>query len=186
MRNFQDLRLNSNIFQSMIGKCFKKYRCDSFTYTNTVTGIIGFFIDDKTFELKNEQQAIIYFDSYDDIAVWNIKEVSENDIHSFFENTIQIDTPVNEVINKITLLNEHQFVTISNINYELWVTRAIIFHLKTKELYFGKDNVSFSEEIEIKRGHDLLNDLPRKNDFFLNQWSENIAPHIENEFITIQ
>ena len=82
----------------MIGKCFKKYRCDAFEYTNSVTGIVGIYIGDKTFELRNEQKPIQYFDSVDDIALWTFKEVNANDIHSFFENTEQIDTPVDEKV----------------------------------------------------------------------------------------
>ena len=140
----------------------KKYRCDSFDYTNSVTGVVGIYINDKTFELRNEQESIQYFDSVDDIALWSIKEVNENDIRSFFEDTDQIDTPVDEKVNKITLVNEHQKVKISDDIYELWITRAIIFHLETKDIYFEKDNTAFSEEIEIKRGHDLVNEFPKK------------------------
>lgn len=60
-------------------------------------------------------------------------------------------------------MNEHQKVKISDDIYELWITRAIIFHLETKDIYFEKDNTAFSEEIEIKRGHDLVNEFPKKN-----------------------
>ena len=62
-----------------------------------MTGIVGIYIDDKTFELRNEQKSIEYFDSVDDIALWTFKEVHTEDIRSFFEDTDQIDTPVNEI-----------------------------------------------------------------------------------------
>lgn len=85
MNKIQDFRLNESYFKSLIGKCFKKYRCDSFEYTNSVTGIVGIYIGDKTFELRNEQKPIQYFDSVDDIALWTFKEVNANDIHSFLK-----------------------------------------------------------------------------------------------------
>ena len=182
----QDFRLNESDFNPLIGKCFKKYRCDSFEYTNSVTGVVGLYIDNKTLELRNEQESIQYFDSVDDIALWSIKEVNENDIRSFFEDTDQIDTPVDEIVKKITLVNEHQKVKISDDIYELWITRAILFHLETKDIYFEKDNTAFSEEIEIKRGHDLVNEFPKKNDFFLNQWINGITPSVETEFVLIK
>ena len=172
MTKIQDFRLSESHFKPFIGKCFRKYRCDSFDYTNSVTGVVGIYINDKTFELRNEQESIQYFDSIDDIALWSIKEVNENDIRSFFD--------------KITLVNEHQKVKISDDIYELWITRAIIFHLETKDIYFEKDNTAFSEEIEIKRGHDLVNEFPKKNDFFLNQWINGITPSVETEFVLIK
>lgn len=186
MTKIQDFRLSESHFKPFIGKSFKKYRYDSFDYTNSVTGVVGIYINDKTFELRNEQESIQYFDSIDDIALWSIKEVNENDIRSFFEDTDQIDTPVDEKVNKITLVNEHQKVKISDDIYELWITRAIIFHLETKDIYFEKDNTAFSEEIEIKRGHDLVNEFPKKNDFFLNQWINGITPSVETEFVLIK
>lgn len=182
----QDFRLSTTLFKPLIGQCFIKYRCDQFEYTNSVTGIVGFYIGDKVFELKNEQKSITYFDSVDDIALWAFKEVQNNEIHSFFEETEQIDTPVNETIKKITLINEHQKVIISSNTYEMWITRAIIFHLENKDIYFEKDNTAFSEEIEIKRGHDLIDEFPKKNEFFLNQWIKGITPTVETEFISIE
>lgn len=181
----QDFRLNESDFNPLIGKCFKKYRCDPFDYTNSVTGIVGIYIDDKIFELRNEQKSIQYFDSVDDIALWTFREVHTEDIHSFFEDTDQIDTPVNGIIKKITLVNEHQKVKISNDIYEQWITRAIIFHLETRDIYFEKDNTAFSEEIEIKRGHNLIDEFPKENDFFLNQWVDGISSSVETEFVPI-
>lgn len=182
----RDLRLDEEIFKKMIGKQFNKYRCDPYVFTNTVTGIVGLYIGEKVFELKNEQSAFQYFDSMDDVALWNIKEVSDSEIYSVFENTEQIDTSINQNINSITLVNEHQIVNIHEQEYNLWLTRAIIFHLENRDIYFEKDNTAFSEEIEIKRGHDLLSEFPKRNDYFLDQWIEGIKSDVQTEFIEIQ
>lgn len=182
----RDLRLDEEIFKKTIGKQFNKYRCDPYVFTNTVTGIVGLYIGEKVFELKNEQSAFQYFDSMDDVALWNIKEVSDSEIYSVFENTEQIDTSINQNINSITLVNEHQIVNIHEQEYNLWLTRAIIFHLENRDIYFEKDNTAFSEEIEIKRGHDLLSEFPKRNDYFLDQWIESIKSDVQTEFIEIQ
>ena len=182
----RDLRLDEEIFKKMIGKQFNKYRCDPYVFTNTVTGIVGLYIGEKVFELKNEQSAFQYFDSMDDVALWNIKEVSDSEIYSVFENTEQIDTSINQNINSITLVNEHQIVNIHEHEYNLWLTRAIIFHLENRDIYFEKDNTAFSEEIEIRRGHDLLSEFPKRNDYFLDQWIESIKSDVQTEFIEIQ
>lgn len=182
----RDLRLDEEIFKKMIGKQFNKYRCDPYVFTNTVTGIVGLYIGEKVFELRNEQSAFQYFDSMDDVALWNIKEVSDSEIHSVFENTEQIDTSINQNINSITLANEQQIVNIHDQEYNLWLTRAILFHLENCDIYFEKDNTAFSEEIEIKRGHDLLSEFPKRNDYFLDQWFEGIKADVQTEFIEIQ
>lgn len=182
----RDLRLDEEIFKKMIGKQFNKYRCDPYVFTNTVTGIVGLYIGEKVFELKNEQSAFQYFDSMDDVALWNIKEVSDSEIYSVFENTEQIDTSINQNINSITLANEQQIVNIHDQEYNLWLTRAILFHLENCDIYFEKDNTAFSEEIEIKRGHDLLSEFPKRNDYFLDQWFEGIKADVQTEFIEIQ
>lgn len=182
----EDLRFAEDTFKSMIGKVFIKYKCDEFTYTNTVTGIVGLYIGEKVYELRNEQESTKYFGSIEDVSIWNIKEINDVDIHSYFDDTEQIETPINEEVNSITLVNEHQSVSINRDEYNLYVTRAIIFHLDSKDVYFEKDNVAFSEEIEIKRGHDLLDDFPKSNDYFMSDWAEGCIPQIETEFVTIK
>lgn len=69
MNSTKDLRLNEDIFKRMIDKQFNIYKCDPFVFTNTVTGIVGLYIDEKVFELKNEQTAFQYFDSIDDVSL---------------------------------------------------------------------------------------------------------------------
>lgn len=83
-------------------------------------------------------------------------------------------------------MNEHQKVKISDDIYEMWITRAILFHLETADICFEKDNTAFSEEIEIKRGQNLVDEFPKKNDFFLNQWVNEVIPTIETEFFLIK
>ena len=103
-----DMRFNSNILKQMIGKTFNKYRSDEFIFNNSVTGIVGIFVDAKIYEFRNEQKTVDYFGQQGDYAVFEISTSSENKIKSFFDNTKQIDTPVNQIIKKITIINENQ------------------------------------------------------------------------------
>lgn len=186
MKRHQDFRLNKMIFKEMINKKFLKYRCDEFLYTNSVTGVVGIYIEDKIYELRNEQKGIDYFNYYDDFAVWSIKETDDNNIKSFFLDTEQINTPINEYIKEISLVNENQKATIDNVEYDVWITRAIIFHLETRDVYFMKDSTAFSEEIEIKRGNDLLKEFPKYNNFFMDEWNDDIKHEIKNEIVHIK
>ena len=115
------MRFDSNIFKQMIGQTFKKYRSDEFVFNNSVTGIIGIFVDEKVYEFRNEQKSVDYFGEQDDYAVFGITECSENEIKSFFDDTEQIDTPINQIIKKITIINENQQIFENGTQtYNVW------------------------------------------------------------------
>ena len=105
-----DMRFDSNIFKQMIGQTFKKYRSDEFVFNNSVTGIIGIFVDERVYEFRNEQKSVDYFGEQDDYAVFGITECSENEIKSFFDDTERIDTPVNQIIKKIFKALQNAFI----------------------------------------------------------------------------
>ena len=44
-----DMRFNTGIIQSWVGKIFVKYKCDAFNFTNSVTQIVGLYIDDEVY-----------------------------------------------------------------------------------------------------------------------------------------
>lgn len=185
MKTNSDNRLDKEIFKSFIGKKFIKYRCDPFLFTDSVTGIVGLYIGNSVYELRNEQESVIYFDVTEDIAVWQIRETEDSQIRSFFLDTKQIDSPVNQIITGISMINEHQCVSFTNQKYDRWETRAVIFHLENRDICFEKDESDFSEEIEIRRGYNLLNEYPKRNNFFLDEWEGNASPTLDIEIITL-
>lgn len=109
-----------------------------------------------------------------------------------FTNTVTgivglyIGKKVFELKNEQLTLKDHEHKVINDQECDLWLTRAIVFHLENCDIYFEKDNTAFSEEIEIKRGHDLLSEFPKRNDYFLDQWIKGIEVSVETEFIKIQ
>ncbi len=96
MMIYNDYRFNQDMLKSMIGKRFQKYKSDPFLFTNTVTGIVSLYIDDKIFILNNVQKTVDYYGETDDMAIWSINEGVESDVHSVFIETKQFETQLKE------------------------------------------------------------------------------------------
>ena len=56
-----DMRFDSDMIQSWIGKKFDKYKCDAFEFTNSVTQIVGLYIDDEVYAITKVLEAVDYF-----------------------------------------------------------------------------------------------------------------------------
>ena len=85
-----DMRFNQNTVLSLIGKSLAKYRCDRFVFTNSVTQRVGFFIDDKVYNLTNCQETVDYFGHTDDVAVSRFEETTEDEIKSAFADSFDL------------------------------------------------------------------------------------------------
>lgn len=181
----QDMRFDESIIKSMIGKEFKKYRCDRFDFTNSVTQIVGVYLDDSIYKINNEEKTVDYFGTNEDVSVFTISECSDTDIRSAFDDTDQIDNPVKQVITNIKLLNEHQSILENGMQtYDVYLTRAIIFCMGEYEIMFEKDTFPFSEEISIYKGYKLV-ESAQSSDSFLNDWDETITPYVERDIIVL-
>lgn len=180
-----DMRFNQDIIRSLIGKNFVKYRCDRFVFTNSVTQRVGFFIDDKVYNLINCQEAVDYFGQVEDVAVSHFEETTSNEIKSAFTDVEQIDTPIGAPIDEIRLVNENQRIYVNGeCTYDVWLTRAFIFVVDGREVLFEKDVVPFSEEIIIMRGYDLEGQLSNEK-LFLEGWDEGIEPECHRDIVVI-
>ncbi|MBR4515258.1 MAG: hypothetical protein IKO61_10280 [Lachnospiraceae bacterium] len=180
-----DMRFNTGIIQSWVGKIFVKYKCDAFNFTNSVTQIVGLYIDDEVYSLTNIQEAIDYYGFIEDMSVSKITRVEDSAIKSAFKNVEMISTPVGEKITSVKIVNEQQTMAINGEPaYEVWLTRAIIFEVGGREISFEKDTVPFSEEITIQRGYDLIDKIS-DNDDFLKEWDEEYTPSYKREVIYI-
>ncbi len=180
-----DMRFDEKICRGMLGKTFNKYRCDKFEFRNSVTQIVGLYIDKTVYSLTNIQEALDYFGYEEDISVFKIREVQDSDIRSAFENIDQIDTPVQECIQRILMVNDCQKTFRNNLQqYEVWLTKAIIFDFGDHQISFEKDYVPFSEEIEIRRGYDLVSTLSSETNF-LDEWDASVNAECSREIIEI-
>lgn len=181
-----DMRFDQKFISGLIGKCFEKYRSDSFDFTNSVTQIVGLCIEGKEYSLTNIQEVTDYFGTQEDVSVFRIKKVDEGTVQSAFRNTEMIETPIKDTIDEIRLVNENQklFKT-GELKYDVWLTRGIIFVVDGREISFEKDNVPFSEEIVISRGYNLIEKYSNEEDF-LDGWEEEYTPECTRQVITIK
>ena len=181
-----DMRFDSALIQSWIGKKFVKYKCDAFEFTNSVTQIVGLYIGDAVYALTNVQEAVDYFGTIEDMAVAKVSVSEDSLIKSAFTDVEMISTPVGEVITSVKLVNEEQKLTINGEPaYDVKLTRAIIFEVGDREISFEKDTVPFSEEITILRGYNLV-DRVSDNDDFLEEWDDKYTPECTREIIAIK
>ncbi|MEE3393497.1 MAG: hypothetical protein VZR23_07445 [Lachnospiraceae bacterium] len=181
-----DMRFDSELLKSFIGKKFVKYKSDAFEFTNSVTQIVGLYIGDEIYSLTNIQEAVDYYGCSEDVAVSKLSKVDDSHINSAFKDVEMTSTPVGEEISSIILVNENQKMKKDGEElYDVWLTRAIIFNVGDREISFEKDIVPFSEEIIIQRGYDLENKIS-DNDDFLGEWDEEYTPSYERKKIVIK
>ena len=180
-----DMRCNISNIQRLVGKKFKRYTCDPFLFSNSVTQNIGLFIDADVFILKNEQKEVDYFGEAEEMAVFQLLPAQERDVKSAFIDTEQIRTVVNQKITRIQLINVEQRISDhEKILYDLFLTRGIIFFLEDREISFEKDQVPFSEEIFIQKGDHLISTFsdPER---FKEDWEETFTPECFREILDV-
>lgn len=158
-----DFRFDITLIKSFIGKTLQKYKNAEFVYTNSVTYILGFQIDDYVFELTNEYEAFDFFGLDDEATIFRVSKSGWNKIESVINNINE--TSVDEVIRKIVLVNDHTTLGADNkIEYDMWDTKAIIFYFENYEICFAKQDCWFSQEIEIYKGYDLIEKISNGTD----------------------
>lgn len=181
-----NMRFDAKLLKSWIGSNFQKYQCDAFDFTNSVTQIAELFIGGKIYALTNIQETVDYYGNNEDISVFKLHIAQKDDIHSAFEDTQQIVTPIDGKIEKILLVNENQTISVQQkLTYDVWLTRGLIFFVDGREISFEKDSVPFSEEIIINRGYNLLQKFSDEKDF-LDGWDKGITPECHRQVIELK
>lgn len=151
-----DFRFNQMLIKSFIGRKLTKYKHAEFMYTNSVTGILCFQVDDISYRLTSEYESLDFFGLDEEATVFRIDSTNWDTVDNLINNNI-IDNNINETISKIVLVNDHTTLKINNhMEYDMWDTKAIIFSVGNREICFAKQDCWFSQEIEIYKGYDLL------------------------------
>ena len=180
-----DMRFDVNILRQLVGKTFVEYKCDPFDYTNSVTQIVGFVIGDGTYKITNIQENTDYYGDEESVSICKFTKTDEDDVRSAFNDIEMIKTPVNGTIDRIVLVNENQSITRNGTEqYNVWLTRGIIFFVNGREVSFEKDIVPFSEEIIINRGYNLLEKFSDEKDFLM-YWDDDTIPKCQREIVEI-
>ena len=155
-----------NIFQNFIGKKFEKYKSDPFVYSPSVYGIVGLYIDKSVYKLTNFTEVMDYYGAKEDVAIFKFENSIDEEIKTFIINGKMIETSLDNTISKIQIVNENQKTFYKGEqDYDVWVTRGIIFFFADGlELSFEKP-VWFSEEIYIDKGYNLISRFTPEDEF---------------------
>jgi len=153
-----DFRLNVDLLKSFVGEVFNKHIHEKFKYTNTVTSVVGFMVNEASFRFVNDFENVDFLGWDDEASVYKIEECKWDSI--FASDIHTTTTNLEQVIKNIILINDHFSLFIDeNWEYDWWETRAIIFCFKEFEISFEKQDCWFSQEIEINRGYNLIDKI---------------------------
>lgn len=175
-----------DILKKMIGKCFQKFKCDPFIYTPMVYGVVGLYIDNNVYKLTSLFDNVKRFLANDDVAKFKLECSNDESIKTFMDNGKLINNYVNQTINTITVVNDHQSITYEDKVYKFNSTVGIIFKLDDDLEISFEIGTWFSEMITIKKGYDLLDKFTPIDDFY-EEWKdcEGYEPKCTREVVVI-
>lgn len=182
-----DFRFDKELLQSFIGKTFNKYAHPQFVYTKAVSLYVGFMVNDVSYRIENDYEALDYFGWDGEATVLKLYEKDWDDIIKSWEDRACI-TEVQEKIKSITIVNDHySSFKYNEQDYDYWETRAIIFNFGEYEVSFTKNDCWFSMEIEVNKGNNLIEKVP-DGKFILEDFeqSDNQRVEVEREIIELK
>ncbi len=160
-----------NTLKKMIGKTFNKYKCDPFINSPMVYGIVGIYVDGKPYKITSLLKEKKRFLTDDEVAQFEISETTDDGIKTFMDAGEMIETPVNNRIKTVSVINDFQTVKYSGESYKFSATVGLIFTLEdTREISF-EIGTWFSEMITIQRGYNLIEKFTSTDDF-LEEWDD--------------
>lgn len=172
--------------QGMIGKRMFKYKCDPFIFSTAVYGIIGIQLENAEYAFTNLVAVMDYYGGLEDVALFKLRRVPFDNIRSFFQGKVMVETPVDSVIRSIKVVNERQRLYEDDIlTYEVFVTRGVIFIFEDgHELAIEKD-IWFSEDMIVDKGYNLIDNFTPVSEFEEN-WHNEFVGKCDREIITLQ
>ena len=185
-----DIRFDNatmEMLKNMIGKIFAYYSCDPFVFTPSVFGIVGFHIGSDTYKMTIGLEATQRFFHDDDVAVMRIAHCQPCEIISMMDDGHMIDTPVQDTIVGIDVINDRETVTHNGERKEMLSTKGVIFHLAGGNEISFELGTWFSEMITIRRGYELIKQFTPLADFN-EEWenSEGYTPTCFRECISVK
>lgn len=177
---------NTDILRGMIGKTFEKYKCDPFVFSPSVYGIVGFYIGTEIYRLTSLTKSVSRFFSDEEVAVFQMDKVTDEDIVTMMDEGQMIDTPVKDTVQSIDLIIDQEKVSHNGEDRTLISTKGIIFHLASGNELSFEIRTWFSEFITIQKGYELIKKfIPTQE--FLDEWedSDGYEASIRREVITI-
>ncbi|MGI6217009.1 MAG: hypothetical protein ACOYIK_05280 [Coriobacteriales bacterium] len=136
----------------MVGKRFDGYRCDEFHFRPAIYQLVGISVDGNVFAIENIIKPTDFFESIEDVGCISVTPIPCLPVQSRVKNGILVDTPVDEVIENIIVIEDTETMYCGDTDlYDFSYTKALVFVLPTRQIVFEKD-VWFSEDIFIYKG----------------------------------
>ncbi|MCD8290996.1 MAG: hypothetical protein LUC91_05790 [Prevotella sp.] len=174
MKNI-DIRFDNNtldVLQSLVGKQMDEFACCRLEYTPMVYGIVIFKVDGELYSLTNTHTVMDYMNKVDDVGVFKFGKTDENTIERFLEGASPINTPVNQRISEIRIMNENQQLFHNGVQtYDVYTVRGIVFVMDDGREVSAEKGIWFSEMINVRTGHSLMDKYESMDDF-MDNWDE--------------
>jgi len=152
-----------------------------------VYGIIGIYIEGKSFKLTSLFKEVNRFLTQDEVAQFEITETADDDIKTFMVDGKMIETPVKSKIKSISIVNDFQTIEYQEKLYKFSSTVGLIFTLDDSREISFEIGTWFSEMITIQRGYNLIEKFTLTSDF-LEEWEDcdGYIPKVKREIILIE
>lgn len=166
-----------SILNKMIGCTMTKIVHDEFTFTNSVYGVVSFYIGDNIFNLTNELEKLNCYGENEEVSILHLSQVDKNQVKSLLNDTKQVETKIAKVITGIDILIDTIHVEVEKEIYDNTYVKGIIFHFENDEIAFEKTD-SFTEMIGVYKGYNLVEKFTDINEI-KNQFSK--AKNVETK-----
>ncbi len=156
------------ILKQFVGKQFERYSYVPFLAPDAFE-VAGLYIGGETHKMTSGLEAVQRFFHDDDVAVMRIASCHPDEIVSMMDDGQMIDTPVQDTIVSIDVVNDRESVAHDGEQKEMLSTKGVIFHLASGNEISFEIGTWFSEMITIRRGYELIKQFTPLADFFRNE-----------------
>jgi len=166
--------------KSFIGKKLMNYSHEPFVFTNTVSQLVSFNIENEDYYLYSFTEEIDYFGTNEEVALWSFENVK----YPFVDNKELMSNTVNQIIKRIFLVQENQrLYRNSEQIYNVWLTRGIIFDMGECQISFEKGEW-LMENIIVRKGYNLAETYSPVT-AFTERWNDTVKAECSREIIEI-
>ena len=155
-----------NKLSEIKGKRFISFECEKGDGFSRAFGNIRMNFEDCSIELINDIEALPFYDSIEDIAVFSCKEVDSNVPFIPMVITETRIVPVDEVVKSIRIINDE--IVINDGDYSITMDVGLVIDTESQTYMFSK-GIWFSEIISISYNDDINSIYPIES--VINDWN---------------
>lgn len=155
-----------NILSEIKGKRFISFECEEDDGFSRSFGNIRINFEDYSIELINDIEALPFYDSIEDIAVFSCKKVDSNVPFEPMAITETRIVPVDEVVKSIKVINDE--IVVNDGEYSITIDEGLVIYTESQTYMFSK-GIWFSEIINISSNDDINSIYPIES--VINDWN---------------